>query len=189
MITSKIRMAAAGVAAACLAVAGLGLLPRGATGEQQSMADITIAPPGRAAPNNEPQPAIKSDQATRGADTAVAVTGKVLMPDGSPAVGAIVEAITGTEEPTISVRTDDAGRFQLQGVFGLACRLHASSADGKQQAMLVVPSAAVRTAFASPVELSLAPALPHEVTVLADGRPVEGAHVVAGGQRFSSSWC
>jgi len=106
------------------------------------------------------------------------------MPDGSPAAGATVEAMTGTDEPTIIARTNDAGRFQLHGVLGNGGRLHASSADGKHQTMLVVSSAAVRTTFASPVELSLAPALTHEVIVLSDGRPVEAAHVVAGGQNF-----
>ena len=192
MITSKIRLAVAGVLAAGLAVAGLGLLPRvlpgapprGVRGEHPSTADGTVASSGLAPQSSAPQPAVRSEQAARGEDSAVPVTGIVLMPDGSPAVGATVEAITGTDEPTIIARTNDAGRFHLQGAFASGSRLRASSADGTYQTMRIVPSAAVRTAFTSPIELSLAPALTREVIVLSDGRPVEGAHIAAGGQRF-----
>ena len=55
---------------------------------------------------------------------------------------------------------------------------------GSHQTTLVVPSVAVRTAFASPVEMTLSPALTHEVTILSDGRPVEDAHVAALGTDF-----
>jgi RNA polymerase sigma factor (sigma-70 family) len=183
MITAKIQIAATGILALGLTVASLGLLPQGATGEQQSRADATIAAPRSAAQNDEPQQPVKPDEAANGTDAEVPVRGKVLMPDGSPAVGATVEAMT-SEEPPIIARTNDTGQFQLQGVFGLGSRLHASSADGRHQIMLLVSSAAVRSAFTSPIELSLAPALTHEVIVLSVGRPVEGAHVVGGGQKF-----
>ncbi len=112
------------------------------------------------------------------------VTGTVLMPDGSPAAGATVVSTTGTDEPPTITRTDDAGRFQLHGVFGNGGRLHARSADGNHQTALAVPSGAVRTTFASPVEMTLSPALTHEVTVLSDGHPVEDAHVAALGTDF-----
>jgi RNA polymerase sigma factor (sigma-70 family) len=193
-MTSKIRLAVACALAGALAIAGIGLLPRrtpGAppspgSGEQAFLDNMYVASLAPAQKSHEPQPATHSDQADRGEDVVIPVTGRVLMPDGRPVAGASVEAITGTDEPAIHVRTDDTGRFQLQGVFGLACRLHVSSADGKHQTMRVVSSAAVRSAFTAPIELSLAPALSHEVVVLSHGRPVEGAQVVAGGQRFSS---
>jgi RNA polymerase sigma factor (sigma-70 family) len=183
MITSKLKLAAVGSLAAVMAVAGLGLLSRGAPGEQQSSTDVAIAAPVPDLQNNEPEPAAQSDQGSRGEEVTVPVTGTVLMPDGSPAVGATVEAMNGPGEPPIVARANDAGRFQLHGVFGNSGLLHASSADGKHQTLLVVSSAAVRTAFASPIELSLAPTLTHEVTVLSGGHPVEGAHVVGVGRQ------
>ncbi len=112
------------------------------------------------------------------------VTGTVLMPDGSPAVGATVESTAGSEEPPIIARTDDAGRFRLHGVFGNGARLHARSSVGDHQVTLEVPSVAVRTAFTSPVEMTLSPTLTHEVTILSDGRPVEESHVAALGTGF-----
>jgi RNA polymerase sigma factor (sigma-70 family) len=193
MITSKLRVAAAGLLAAGLAVAGLGLLPRGASGalppgvsgEPQLSIDVTVAPPVSAPQGpSAPKPAVNSDQPARGEVNAVPATGTVLMPDGSPAKGATVEAMTLPEEPAIITRTDDAGRFQLQGVFRIGAQLHARSADGKDQATLWVPTVAVRTSFASPLELRLSPALTHEVTVLADGRPMEGARVAGTGAGF-----
>ena len=104
----------------------------------------------------------------------VPVAGVIRMPDGSPAAGANVEVITASEEPTIIARANDAGRFQLSGVLGNGAALLASSADGRHQTTMAVSSAAVRTAFTSPIELLLAPALTHEVIVLSNGRPVEG---------------
>ena len=112
------------------------------------------------------------------------VTGTVLMPDGSPAAGATVESTSESDEAPAIARTDDAGRFQLHGVFGNGGRLHVRSADGNHQATLGVSPVAVRTAFASPVEMTLSPALTHEVTILSDGRPVEDAHVAAVGDDF-----
>ncbi len=190
MLTSKIRIAAAVILGAGVAVAGMGLLPqkapgaapRGATRDQQTKSNATTAPSTHSGPKNQSHPAVDSDQAARDDHTGVPVNGTVRMPDGSPAAGATVEVMTAAEEPTILVRTNDSGQFQLHGVFALGCRLLAISADGTHQARLVVSSAAARTAFASPVEMSLAPAQTHEVTVLSDGRPVEGAHVIAGGQ-------
>ena len=182
MITSKFRLAVAGVFAAGLAVAGLGLLPRGATDEQQSHVGATAS--GSVPARKEPQPAVKSDATVRAEPVTVPVAGVIRMPDGSPAARATVEVITASEEPAIIAHADDAGRFQLAGVLGNGARLLASSADGRHQTSMVVSSAAVRTAFTSPIELLLAPALPHEVIVLSGGRPVEGARVAGGGQRF-----
>ena len=44
-------------------------------------------------------------------------------------------------------------------MFGNGCRLHVSSADGSYQTVLKILSAATRTVFAAPVELTLLPAL------------------------------
>ncbi len=118
------------------------------------------------------------------------LTGTVRMPDGSPASGATVES---TDDPDVEsrqgsagvARTDVNGRFQLRGIFGNGAYLYARSADGNHQTTLRISSLAARSASATPVELTLAPAVDHEVVVLADGRPVEGAHVVASGMEFN----
>ncbi len=114
----------------------------------------------------------------------LSVTGVVRLRDGSPAAGATVRSNTGSDEPSTITRTDDAGRFQLQAMFGNGGRLHVTSADGTLQAVLKVSSLATRTEFAAPLELTLLPALNHQVTVLAEGRPVAGAHVAALGADF-----
>ncbi len=114
----------------------------------------------------------------------IKVTGTVLMPDGEPAADATVESIGRKGELPKIFHTDTAGRFQLYDVFGNGARLHVSSADGKHQKTLLVPSIAVRSAFASPIELKLSPAISHTVTVLSDGRPVEGALVAGEGHSF-----
>ena len=125
------------------------------------------------------QPAVaKSDNGL------LTVTGIVRMRDGSPAAGATVQSISGSDEPSTVTRTDDAGRFQLQAVFGNGGRLHVSSADGSYQTALNVASVATRTMFASPLDFTLLPALSHEVTVLSEGQPVKGAHVAAIGTDF-----
>ena len=115
----------------------------------------------------------------------LAVTGTVLMADGSPAPGATVESTAEEGESPRVTRTNSTGRFQLRGMFGNGARLHARSVDGNQQTTLFIPSVAVRSVSAAPIELILAPAINHEVAVLADGRPVEGAHVAASGVAFN----
>lgn len=113
--------------------------------------------------------------------------GRVLMPDGTPAAGATVRAMPDDDGRPILARADQAGLFRLRGIFGNGCRLHASSADGRQQMTLKVSSAAARKELAVPLELKLRPALSHEVTVVAGSRPVEGAQVMAGGGYFRST--
>ena len=61
-----------------------------------------------------------------------------------------MRSITGSDEPSTVARTDDAGRFQLQAVFGNGCRLHVSSADGSYQTVLKVRSVATRTVLSDP---------------------------------------
>ena len=125
----------------------------------------------------------------RAEEMRLSLTGTVRMPDGSPASGVTVEL---TDDPAVEsrqgspgvVRTDVNGRFQLRGIFGNGAHLYARSADGNHQTTLRISSPAVRSASAIPVELTLEPAVDHEVVVVSDGRPVEGAHVVASGMTF-----
>jgi hypothetical protein len=117
-------------------------------------------------------------------DGLLAVSGVVRMPDGAPAVGATVRAFTAIEEAPAVTRTDGAGRFQLRAVFGNGCSLHAASADASAQTVHTVASVATRTRFVEPLELTLVPALAHEVTVLSRGNPVSGAHVAAEGPGY-----
>ncbi|MFI5457513.1 MAG: sigma-70 family RNA polymerase sigma factor [Isosphaerales bacterium] len=144
---------------------------------QAAKPDPAIARPGEVV--KQKQPAVANSD-----DGLLTVTGIVRMRDGSPVAGASVRSITGLDETAPVARTDDAGRFQLHGMFEGGGRLHVSSADGSYQAVLRVPSVATRIVFASPVELKLLPALTHRVTVLSQGRPVAGAHVAAVGTDF-----
>ena len=122
------------------------------------------------------EPATKADDRDDGLLT---VVGVVRLPDGAPAAGATVRAFSETPETSPVAHTDEAGRFELRGVFGGGCDLHASSADGSLQTVLKTPSAATRDAFAVPVELTLQPAIDHEVDVLSGGKPVSGATIMA----------
>jgi len=120
----------------------------------------------------------------------VTLIGIVHMPDGSPAQGATVESKggfdVGSVETLLVARTDSGGRFQLRGMFGNGARLYARSADTNHQTTLITPAMAVRSVSvsATPVELTLTPAIKHEVLVLAEGRPAESAQVVASGHAF-----
>ena len=106
------------------------------------------------------------------------------MRDGTPAVGATVRSFTGSRETSSVARTDEAGRFQLRGVFGNGCNLHVSSADETYQTLRNIPTVGVRSVLSAPLELTLLPAFHHDVTVLSEGRPVAGAHVAAMGTDF-----
>jgi hypothetical protein len=112
------------------------------------------------------------------------LTGTVRMPDGSPAPGATVQWTDDPEGPAIICRTDRVGRFELQGVFGNGAQLHASSADSDHQTTRTIPAAVVRSSSASPIVLTLAPAIRRAVIVRAEGHPVVGALVVASGRAF-----
>ena len=81
------------------------------------------------------QPAVANSD-----DGLLTVTGIVRMRDGSPVAGATVRSITGLDDTGPVARTDDGGRFQLQGVFEGGGRLHVSSPDGSYQAVLKVPT-------------------------------------------------
>jgi hypothetical protein len=119
-------------------------------------------------------------RAAVGADgPSLALTGRIILPDGSPASGATVTVRAGSAESPVSVQTDRNGRFRLSGEFLDDVRLHARSADGAQQTTRLIPVWDVRSVAAAPIELKLEPAIAFDVTVVADRRPVEGASVGA----------
>ncbi len=122
--------------------------------------------------------------AHRADEMRLTLTGTVRMPDGSPAPGATVQWTGDPEGPLIVSRTDRTGRFELRGMFGNGAQLHASSADGDQQTTRIIPASAVRSISGTPIVLNLAPAIKRAVIVRAEGRPVEGALVVASGFAF-----
>ena len=103
---------------------------------------------------------------------------QVLMPDGSPAKGAMVQSLRMFEPRPITVSANDEGKVQLRDAFLGGVRIAAASADGRYQATLTISETDARTALARPQTITLKPAVPHQVTVTADGEPVEGASVV-----------
>src|SRR5262249_43996052 len=117
-------------------------------------------------------------------DGLLTVSGVVRMPDGAPAVGATVRSYNAIEEAPAGARPRGAGRLQARGGLGNGCSLHAASTDARAQAVETVASVATRTTFVAPLELTLAPALAHEVTVLSGGNPLPGAHVAAEGSGY-----
>lgn len=110
-------------------------------------------------------------------------TGRVLLPDGSPAASAIVSAIDGERFNEIG-RTDAQGRFELRHVFGNYCGIHAHTRDWRQQAWLVMSGGHAQSALKEPVELKLMPAREQQVVVNSQGRPVGGVKLVATGAPF-----
>jgi hypothetical protein len=108
----------------------------------------------------------------------------VVMPDGSPAAGAIVESWGGLVDPDVVATADETGRTEMRGVFGSTVKIQARSPGGAHQAVRIVAASAVRALETGPIELTLLPAACHEVTVLSCGQPVEGAHLAASGPGF-----
>jgi len=123
----------------------------------------------------------RASTTAQSAEGLLRVTGKVVMPDGSPAAGATVISRPEQDKSAIVARADASGRFELQDMFGTAVQLYVTSADGNYQTVNSASAASARTLFASPIEIKLAPAKVHEVIVRSEGKPVEGAHVAASG--------
>lgn len=117
-------------------------------------------------------------------DGLVRVTGKVSMPDGTPAPHAEVVVLPDIYETVTPVIADAQGNFVLDGIFGNGARLIAATADGRHQASLWIAANEVRTTFAMPIEFKLSPSLVHPVTVMHDGQPAVGVRVVAQGFAF-----
>ena len=81
-------------------------------------------------------------------------------------------------------RADASGNVEVRGLFGNGAMIHASSPDGAYQTSLRKMAVDIQSAVATPPELTLSPAVTHEVVVLSEGRPVEGAQVMAEGFGF-----
>jgi hypothetical protein len=106
------------------------------------------------------------------------VTGRVIMPDGSPAAGAIVSSMERRGVDSGATKTGPDGAFQLSGECWYDCRLHARSADEMHQATLFIPAILTRTQLAKPVELKLLPAREYVISVRSGDNPVDEAEVV-----------
>ena len=113
-------------------------------------------------------------------DGLLSVSGRVLLPDGSPAAGAVVWAVCGDLPAGVAVVHADAkGEFRLSHEFGWGSSLNARTEDWRLQASLRVPREKARALFARPVEIRLSPAREQLVSVTFQNQPVAGAHVVA----------
>jgi hypothetical protein len=121
--------------------------------------------------------------AERLATEPLTATGRVRLPNGSPAAHAVVTAFDTVEHST-SVETDLAGRFRLRHLFGNYFGIHARTADGRFQAWLAKPASHARVLLERPLELRLALAHEQQVRVKAAGKPVGGVRVVALGTAF-----
>jgi len=113
----------------------------------------------------------------------------VLLPDGKPAVAAVIQAraYTNVGYENAEATTDADGHVTFTDPFLCGLRLHIRSADGRHQATVLVPEAEVRRYVSEPKPFRLKPAIPHEVFVVADSQPVEGAIARIGDSTFESS--
>jgi hypothetical protein len=109
------------------------------------------------------------------------VTGTALLPDGSPAAGAVVR-LYDYPESTRTTTADGFGKFVLKGPCLSGLRLHALTLDEHNQAVVFIPEDAVRSHLTQPLTISLQPAKPHQVVVNARGQPVKGARVSMAGK-------
>jgi hypothetical protein len=116
-------------------------------------------------------------------DGLLTASGRVLLPDGSPAARAIVWAVCGDSTAGVAlVHADEKGQFRLRHTFGRGASLNSRTEDWLLQASLPVPRDEARTTLARPVEIRLLPTREQIVSVTFQSRPVEGAQVVAIGQ-------
>ncbi len=112
-------------------------------------------------------------------------SGKVVLADGSPAAGAIVERL-GTNQYTITTTETDAdGRFQSTARFENGVQLHLRTPDGREQAVYFLSAPAVRAASREVQQIKLQPATAQTVRVTADGQPVAGAEVIVSNAGYS----
>ncbi len=113
-------------------------------------------------------------------------TGRVILPDGSPATNVIVSAMDHVQFND-AARTDAQGQFQLPHLFGNYVGLHAHTPDWRLQVCHWISAGHARIALRQPVELKLAPANEQRVLVKSQGRPVGGIRLVAIGNSFRAS--
>jgi hypothetical protein len=111
-------------------------------------------------------------------------TGKVVLADGSPAAGAIIERQGTNQHQTFATQADAGGRFQIAARFENGVHLHARTPDGAQQATYLLSASSARAAARVPQEIKLRGATAHQLSVTAAGKPVAHAEVVATGHGF-----
>jgi hypothetical protein len=113
-------------------------------------------------------------------DGLLTASGRVLLPDGSPAAGAVVWAVCGDQSQGIAlVHANKNGEFRLRHAFDIGAALNARTEDGRLLASLHVAREQARTTFVRPVELRLAPGREQVVSVTFQDKPLAGATVVA----------
>jgi hypothetical protein len=146
------------------AVAGLLLL---------ALISPALVPPAASAAVEKP--AAKTDD-----DGRLAAFGRVLLPGGAPAAGAVVWAVNGDRADGVAqVQADRKGEFRLRHAFDWGASLNARSDDWRLQASIAVPRDKAREMFARPVEIRLKPAREQVVSVTFQGKPVADASVMA----------
>lgn len=114
-------------------------------------------------------------------------TGKVVLADGSPAAGAIIERQGTNQHRTFATHADADGRFQIGARFENGVQLHVRTADGGQQAVYMLSAPSARAAVHTPQEIKLRQATAHQVGVTAAGKPVANAEVIVTGNGFTST--
>ena len=114
-------------------------------------------------------------------------TGKVLLADGSPAAGALIERQGTNQHRTFTTHADADGRFQTAARFENGAELHVRTKDGGQQAIYALSAPSVRAAVRTPLEIKLRPATTHTISVTAAGKPVANAEVIVSGIGFTAS--
>jgi hypothetical protein len=122
-----------------------------------------------------------ADATNSSSDGLLTITGRVLLPDGSPAANVSVTAFDDDRERGTTVRTNAEGRFQLKNAFDTNYAIHAHTPDWRLQATL-----AVGWALEQQVEMKLSPAHDQRVLVKSGGKPVAGSRVVATAARGPS---
>lgn len=175
----KVKVALSAVLALGIAGAGAGIALQHAAASKPAEPKQPESPQSVVQEAGKPSEPPPSQIAPRAGE--LTITGTVLMPDGSPAAGAVVSSLHGEEGLARTVRADSHGRFRLTGHFGLNCRLHAYTADMSFQTTFHISEVLARKRSATAVEMKLTRAREHVVTVTAENVPVEGAQVAATG--------
>jgi len=106
----------------------------------------------------------------------VRFSGSVLLPDGSPAAGALVTGAS-WHASTVRAQADVEGRFTFAGEFPGQATITARSADEKLAAHLTIQAQGVRKRAGEPLLLKLAPTRRVEVLVRKDGKLAVGVQV------------
>lgn len=111
------------------------------------------------------------------------ISGRVTLPDGSPAAKARLTVVSNWPNipivQPVSMHCDVNGAFRgLTARFGFTTLIHAASADGDMQSELVVFDFMARTAAAKPFLIELKPVRRVRVTVTSGGKPVPACEVV-----------